>query len=270
MQVASKIVNCLATYARDAIGKKNTFNIGTHCQNYLRACIWLGQAYLTRFTVESTDHVFIEVPIEGLIKLTGFGAGAFKNANMLPLPKETWRQYLERLPAGAGEPEEGAEKTILNKASTMRGLLQRYIGTSPQILDREVPRAEGVRCSFDARCHDNSCLVLQWNESSSIDSTHCLKLVMENLLVSSALCNIWCPRSLHFHSCYPHSLQLSNQPSLPGSQRGNERRRKQQSEKRNKQKRKKRSKGDWSRRRLAKSAQRRRRRQAITQQKSSL
>lgn len=159
MQSASKIVKCLATYAEDAIGKKNTFNIGTHSNNYLRACIWLGQAYLTRFTVESTSHVFIEVPIEGLIKLAGFGVGAFKNANMLPLPNETWRQYLERLPAGTGGSEEGAEKTISNKAATMRGLLQRYLGTSPQILDREVPRAEGVRHSFNTSCRCNSRLV---------------------------------------------------------------------------------------------------------------
>lgn len=195
MQSASKVVNCLTTYAKEAIGKKNPFNIGTHSLNYLRACIWLGQAYLTRFTADAPTHVFYEIPIEGLIKLSGFGAGAFKTANMLPLPGETWRQYLHRLPTGTEETAEESpdkDKGFLNKAGTMHGLLQRYLGQSPQMLDREVPRAEGV--SPFSQFHLSSLLshLLQWDESSSIDSTLCLKLVMQNLMVH--LCLYWASR----------------------------------------------------------------------------
>jgi len=97
--------------------------------------MWLGQARLTKFPPTTKDRVFTEIPIEGIIKLAGYGPDGIKSLNMLPVPGETWAGYLQRLAAASD----------IKKIKELHEWLERYLGGLPKLLNREVPRAEGVR-----------------------------------------------------------------------------------------------------------------------------
>lgn len=134
---ASKIIINLEKSARASKDNRTILNVGVNNLNYFRSCMWLGQARLTKFPPPTQDRIFTEIPIEGLIKLAGYGPDGIKSLNMLPVPKETWAQYLERLSLSAD----------IKKVKELHEWLERYLGGVPTLLEREVPRAEGVRCT---------------------------------------------------------------------------------------------------------------------------
>src|SRR4051812_33881914 len=94
---ASKIIINLEKCARASKENRTILNVGVNNLNYFRSCMWLGQARLTKFPPPTQDRIFTEIPIEGLIKLAGYGPDGIKSLNMLPILKETWAQYLDRL-----------------------------------------------------------------------------------------------------------------------------------------------------------------------------
>jgi hypothetical protein len=131
---ASKILINLEKCARASKDNQTTLNVGVNNLNYFRSCMWLGQARLTKFPPPTQDRVFTEIPIEGIIKLAGYGPDGIKSLNMLPVPGETWAEYLQRLAAASN----------VKKIKELHEWLERYLGGLPKLLSREVPRAEGV------------------------------------------------------------------------------------------------------------------------------
>jgi hypothetical protein len=133
---AMKIINNI--YNQAIAAKENHsqayVNVGANNLNYFRSCMWIGQARLTKFPPTSRTRIITEIPIEGIIKISGYGPDGIKNLNMLPLPKETWSDYLDRLEASSD----------IKKIKELHEWLERYFGYMPDLLNREVPRAEGV------------------------------------------------------------------------------------------------------------------------------
>lgn len=133
---AMKIINNIYNQAMAA--KENHshsyVNVGANNLNYFRSCMWIGQARLTKFPPTSRTRIITELPIEGIIKIAGYGPDGIKSLNMLPLPRETWNEYLVRLEAGSDK----------KKIKELYEWLERYLGSTPELLNREVPRAEGV------------------------------------------------------------------------------------------------------------------------------
>jgi hypothetical protein len=114
--------------------------------------MWLGQARLTKFPPPTQDRVFTEIPIEGIIKLAGYGPDGIKSLNMLPVTNETWAEYLQRL----------AASSEIKKIKELHEWLERYLGGLPKLLGREVPRAEGVGESFLRSSHSNGRLPMRF------------------------------------------------------------------------------------------------------------
>lgn len=94
-----------------------------------------------------------EIPIEAIIRISGYGLSAFDDAGLLPYAEETWRNYTQRL---ANVTEEDLTTVIETKHSAITGnvqlkkihymlpCLQRYLDMRPELLDRIVPRIQGV------------------------------------------------------------------------------------------------------------------------------
>ncbi|CAG7850684.1 SubName: Full=Uncharacterized protein {ECO:0000313/EMBL:CCA69710.1} [Serendipita indica DSM 11827] len=149
---ASKIINNLAACIKMAKENKTPINVGAKSINYFRACVWIGQARLTKFPAPSSTRPFTEIPIEGIIKLSGYGPDGFKQLGMLPNAGETWVQYIARL--GTSDSE---------KVMKLRGWLQHYISENPDLLQRTVPRAPG------------------WDTGVALDTNRCLYHHLQNL-----------------------------------------------------------------------------------------
>jgi hypothetical protein len=130
---ASKVLNNLEKCARTAKETHSNVNVGTNNLNYFRSCMWIGQARLTKFPIPPGKRIITEIPIEGIIKLSGYGPDGIKSLDMMPLPQETWTSYLHRL--GSSD---------IKKIRELYEWLERYIGAVPELLSREVPRAPGV------------------------------------------------------------------------------------------------------------------------------
>jgi len=149
--------------AKDSKNPAATIFVGKGNVNYFRSCLWLGQAFVTIFPQNVHGHVVYELPIEAIIKASGYSPDGFKTVGMLPEPNETWRRYLKRMErafeeqkAKSGDeatPEElpqgqhakGAEG---KKIKEVHGWIERYLGGHKELLDHEVPRAKGVSRSF--------------------------------------------------------------------------------------------------------------------------
>ncbi|KAG9050136.1 hypothetical protein FS842_011397 [Serendipita sp. 407] len=155
MVAASKILNNLEKLGKAAKENKSTLNVGSNNHNYFRSCMWLGQARLAKFPVTSPVREFTEIPIEGIIKLAGYGPDGIHKMGMLPLPEETWREYLNRMSTTSEE----------KKIKELHSWLERYLGGLPSLLERKVPRAEG------------------WDSGVSLDVNRCLFRHLENLML---------------------------------------------------------------------------------------
>ncbi|CAG8713606.1 7065_t:CDS:2, partial [Acaulospora colombiana] len=83
--------------------------------------------------IQMSMRVITEIPIEGIIKLSGYGPDGIKSLDMMPLPQETWASYLHRL-----------SLSDIKKVKELYEWLERYIGAVPELLAREVPRAAGL------------------------------------------------------------------------------------------------------------------------------
>ncbi|KAG8811408.1 hypothetical protein FRC17_002461, partial [Serendipita sp. 399] len=157
MTAVSKVLNNLEKLAKVAKDNQSTLNVGSNNHNYFRACMWLGQARLAKFPVESSSsrREYTEIPIEGIIKLAGYGPSGIQDLGMLPEPEETWRAYLSRMSTTSKE----------KKIKELHEWLERYLGGLPVLLDRKVPRAEG------------------WDSGVALDVNRCLYRHLENLLL---------------------------------------------------------------------------------------
>ncbi|KAG8812172.1 Telomerase protein component 1, partial [Serendipita sp. 399] len=157
MTAVSKVLNNLEKLAMVAKDNQSTLNAGSNNHNYFRTCMWLGQARLAKFPVDppSSRREYTEIPIEGIIKLAGYGPGGIQSLGMLPEPEETWRAYLSRMSTTSKE----------KKIKELHEWLERYLGGLPVLLDRKVPRAEG------------------WENGKSLDVNRCLYRHLENLLL---------------------------------------------------------------------------------------
>ncbi|PVF95245.1 hypothetical protein CPB86DRAFT_599477 [Serendipita vermifera] len=116
--------------------------------------MWIGQARLTKFPVPQGRRVITEIPIEGIIKLSGYGPDGIKSLDMMPLPQETWASYLHRL--GSSD---------IKKIKELYEWLERYIGAVPELLTREVPRAAG------------------WDTGVPLDTNRCLYRHLQNMML---------------------------------------------------------------------------------------
>jgi hypothetical protein len=131
-------------------------------RNYFRVIVWLGYVFLKRFPQSNLQHYVIhEIPIEAIIRISGYGLSAFDDAGLLPYAEETWRNYTQRL---ANVTKEDLPTIIETDHSTITGdvqlkkihymlpCLQRYLDMRPELLDRVVPRIPGV-CGFCIQAH---------------------------------------------------------------------------------------------------------------------
>jgi hypothetical protein len=114
--------------------------IGPTYINYFRSCMWIGQALATVFPAPYGKRTITEIPIEALIKLSAHSLESTNNLGMMPLPRETWRNYLHRL----NSPDN-------KKVKELHDWLERYIGGVPELLIREVLRAPGVSLVYSFR-----------------------------------------------------------------------------------------------------------------------
>lgn len=202
---ASTVVFRLEQIAKDAKDPSAPIFVNKGNVNYFRSCLWLGQAFLTVFQQTIESHVIYELPIEAIIKASGYSPDGFKTVGMLPEPGEIWRDYLQRMEIASASVTDDQRKSSIDldeqstqanlppgqlakgaegkKIKEVHGWIERYLGGHEELLDREVPRAKGVSLFLHKLFYSDVDLILQWESGVSLDINRILYRHLQNMMV---------------------------------------------------------------------------------------
>lgn len=159
LSCASTVLNKYGFLVDETQDSSSHINVGKLTVNHFRAILWLGQAFLTAFPRQTTEQVVYEIPIEAIVKASGYSPDGFNASGILPEPNETWDSYLKRLRSATAEElgvdachgmsmQEGrtqGKAADMRKAKELYRWLERYVAGRRDLLERPVPRVERVR-----------------------------------------------------------------------------------------------------------------------------
>lgn len=124
----------LAAAARSKNEPTVNVNSGSSLGNVFRALLWSAQAKERLLSSTKGVRTIVEIPIQCIIKLSGYGPGDFAEHGMLAQPGETWGTYVERVKR---------DVTLLPgktfKITSTISWIERYLHGRQELIDRPVP-----------------------------------------------------------------------------------------------------------------------------------
>lgn len=129
-------------------------NINSMSTNFFRGSIWMHQALLKLFPRTVPKITYYDLPMEVIIKLSGYAPEATFAMGWIPEPGDTWREFFDRGSTLLGIEDVKPDNRIKNLCDWFK----RFSGDRTEIMDRPIIRAPGVCAPFLLRGYIYVCV----------------------------------------------------------------------------------------------------------------